>query len=152
MKNRNMTSEVTLRVAGIHDVAPIARLISSLGYPTTVSAMRERLMAILDDASYATFVAELDDYVVGMIGCRISPIYERTGRAGHIMALAVEESAQRSGCGRALMEMAERWVQQQGGVEMVINSGNHRTGAHAFYRARGYEATGQRFIKFFIPT
>jgi hypothetical protein len=30
---------------------------------------------------------------------------------------------------------------------VTLNSGHHREAAHHFYRRRGYEATGLRFLK-----
>jgi hypothetical protein len=38
-------------------------------------------------------------------------------------------------------------MREQGAEEVVVNSGNHQTEAHEFYRRLGYQSTGLRFRK-----
>jgi ribosomal protein S18 acetylase RimI-like enzyme len=46
-----------------------------------------------------------------------------------------------------LMQAAELRFAQRGARVVVVNSGNHRAGAHAFYESLGYRATARRYKK-----
>ena len=140
-------SNVVIRAAAVTDFAPIARLVSELGYPTSPSQMQRRLEAILDDHDYFTLAACDAEHVVGFIGTRVGPLYESDGRYGQIMALAVATSHHRRGVGRMLMQAAESKLGDRGPREPVVTSGNHRSEAHAFYESCGYTFTGRRYRK-----
>lgn len=113
--------------------------------------MAERLDSIAAERDYVTLVAERSGFVVGVAGVRVGPLYEKTGRYGQLMLLAVTESAQGTGVGRALMAAVEELVRERGGIEMVVHSGDQRPAAHTFYRRAGYRDTGRRFIKPLVP-
>jgi GNAT superfamily N-acetyltransferase len=51
------------------------------------------------------------------------------------------------GAGQALICAAEEWATLRGAQAIVLTTHKLRTGAHSFYRKRGYEATGYRFYK-----
>jgi ribosomal protein S18 acetylase RimI-like enzyme len=129
------------------DFAPIARLVSDLGYPTSPNEMQRRLEAILADQDYHTFVACEGDHVIGFIGTRAGPLYEADGHYGQIMALAVASTHHRRGVGRMLMAAAESQLIDRGARELVVTSGNHRAGAHTFYESCGFTFTGRRYKK-----
>lgn len=136
-----------LREATLYDAASMAKLMSQLGYVTRPDEMAERLRAIGADTSYHTLVAVVDSVVVGVAGIGIGHFYERNGLYGRLLVFVVHESQRGNGIGRALLREAESWVLGKGATVMVINSGNERVDAHAFYKAAGYSATGLRFIK-----
>ena len=140
-------SHIVIRPAAVTDFAPVARLVSDLGYPTSPSQMQRRLEAILDDHDYYTLVACEDEHIVGFVGTRSGPLYEADGRYGQIMALAVAPSHHRRGLGRMLMLAAESKLAECGARELVVTSGNHRADAHAFYESCGYTFTGRRYKK-----
>jgi ribosomal protein S18 acetylase RimI-like enzyme len=140
---------VAIRKASVDDSEPIARLVGELGYPTSTSQMRRRLETILDDNHYQTFVACADGHVLGFVGTRSGPLYEDDGCYGQIMALAVAPSRQRRGVGRMLMQVAESALIERGVRVLVVNSGNQRSDAHAFYERCGYSFTGRRYKKSF---
>jgi ribosomal protein S18 acetylase RimI-like enzyme len=142
---------VAIRAATIDDAERIARLVSSLGYPTSSLQMCKRLDSILSDDDYATLVACEDAEIVGFIGTRVGPLYESDGRYGQIMALDVASEHQRRGIGRMLVAAAESALIARGGSVVVVNSGNQRAGAHAFYEHNGYDLTGRRYKKAFGP-
>jgi hypothetical protein len=75
------------RPATLYDSEQIARLVSSLGYPTSSSEMQKRLESILSDQHYATLVACDAEQIVGFIGTRVGPLYESNDKYGQIMAL-----------------------------------------------------------------
>ena len=140
-------SQVLIRPAAVTDFATIARLVSDLGYPTSPTEMQRRLEAIFADPDYHTLVACDPDHIIGFVGTRSGPLYEADGRYGQIMALAVAHTHHRRGVGRMLMEAAESQLAERGARELVVTSGNHRAGAHAFYESCGYTFTGRRYKK-----
>ena len=140
-------SNVLIRPVAVTDFAPVARLVSELGYPTSPSEMQRRLEAVLADHDYSTLVACEGDHVIGFIGTRIGPLYEADGHYGQIMVLAVSASHHRQGVGRMLMTAAELRLAERGARELVVTSGHHRDGAHAFYESCGYRFTGRRYKK-----
>jgi ribosomal protein S18 acetylase RimI-like enzyme len=140
----------------------VAALVSVLGYATTTEQMSARLERILQDEDYTTLVAtdtasaanaaDAADAanaarIVGFAGTRVGPMYESDGLYGQIIALAVAPDYQRRGIGRLLLEAAERALIEQGARKLILTSGNHRTGAHAFYEQHGYAFTGRRYLK-----
>jgi len=138
---------VLIRPAAVTDFASIAKLVSELGYPTSPSQMQQRLHAIFDDHDYHTLVACEGEHIIGFIGTRSGPLYEADGQYGQIMALAVADGHHRRGVGRLLMRAAEAELAERGARELVVTSGNHRDGAHAFYESCGYTFTGRRYKK-----
>src|SRR5687768_16619070 len=109
--------------------------------------MQRRLEAIFDDHDYFTLAAWDGEHIVGFIGTRVGPLYESDGKYGQIMALAVAASHHRRGVGQMLMRAAESKLAERGARELVVTSGNHRSGAHAFYESCGYTFTGRRYRK-----
>lgn len=138
---------IGIRNATVDDSEPIARLVSDLGYRTSVRQMQQRLEAIVCDDDYATLVACDDGDIVGFIGTRIGPLYEGDEQYGQIMALAVAADHQRRGIGRMLIQAAESGLVERGARVLVVTSGNHRAEAHAFYENCGYTFTGRRYRK-----
>lgn len=51
--------------------------------------------------------------------------------------------------GRMLMQVAESALIKRGVRVLVVNSGNQRSDAHAFYESCGYSFTGRRYKKSF---
>ncbi|MFL5694920.1 MAG: GNAT family N-acetyltransferase [Ktedonobacteraceae bacterium] len=138
---------LNIRPAYIADTSRLATLMEQLGYPTEDLQMEERLNGILSRADYQTFVAEISDQVVGMIGLHIGHYYEKDGLYGQIVALVVQQDFQGRRIGSSLVAEGERWLQKQGIHTVIVNSGNTRVVAHQFYERLGYQATGIRFVK-----
>jgi GNAT superfamily N-acetyltransferase len=136
-----------IRHAEIRDAERVARLMTELGYPTTVDAMTERLAMILTDPSYATFVTDTDTGVIGVAGARLSRYYENDGIYSQLLVLAVSSTARGRGTGTRLVEAVERWAADHGARAVVVNSALHRADAHGFYERRQYARTGYRFVK-----
>lgn len=55
-----------------------------------------------------------------------------------ILAIAVFEKYRNQGIGSVLLEQIEAWARSTGAKGVRLVSGKNRTGAHAFYRSRGY--------------
>jgi ribosomal protein S18 acetylase RimI-like enzyme len=139
--------QVTIRSARLIDANDLAALMVDLGYETTTSEMTMRLMSILPNAAYRTFVAIGDNRVCGMIGTFAHPSYEHNDLSGKILALVVSGSLRRSGIGRALIAEAESDLARRGIKRIAVDTKLTRTDAHKFYEALGYERNGWRFVK-----
>ncbi len=130
-----------IRAATHEDASALAGLLSELGYKTSEKQMLMRLSRVIDVNEYATFVAEVGDKVVGILGVRCGFHYAR------IIALIVTSSDQGRGIGRLLVDTAENWAKENGVGRLMANTALHRTSAHRFYEALSFEHTGRRYVK-----
>lgn len=128
---------------GARDAPAIAALLGELGYPALGDAVAVRLAA-LRGPEHAVLVAELAGAVIGLIGVHVFPVLHEDGLRGKILALVVASAQQRHGTGRLLLRAAEAFARDRGARRMEVVSGDHRAGAHAFYRRGGYLPTMQR--------
>ncbi|MBP3965100.1 GNAT family N-acetyltransferase [Paenibacillus lignilyticus] len=131
------------------DLESLTALMADLGSPSTPQDMRLRMAHIGGSPNYFTFVAELEGAVVGMVGLRMQFSYVSSDIKTQISSLVTKKEFQGRGVGRALLAHVERWVQEQGGHFIYLNSGikEERLEAHEFYKKRGYTITGYRFAK-----
>jgi GNAT superfamily N-acetyltransferase len=143
MGRRATTASV--REANAGDIDALASLMTELGYPVSAATLALRLPKM--PPSHCTLIAELDGVVAGFIGCSALEIYESDTPVGWIMALSVAKRFWRRGVGRALLARVEQWCAENGITDIRVHSGEHRTDAHAFYEACGFEHTGRRFKK-----
>ena len=139
--------DVKVRIAELADAAGLARLMDELGYETTPSQMEARLKTITADQAYATFVAEIDGAICGMVGTFAQPSYEHNDLSGRILALVVSADARRCGVGRKLIAAAEKHFAKRGIRRIALTTRLTREEAHKFYEAFGYERNGYRFVK-----
>jgi GNAT superfamily N-acetyltransferase len=98
----------------------------------------------------ATFVAELDGRVVGMVDIHVArPAGAHQPRTyGYVPELAVAVDARRRGVGAALMAAAEDWARARGCAHVVLDYNARNTDAGRFYRDRlGYRPAGEILIK-----
>ena len=140
-------SLMIIRPALKKDFNEIADLIiSELGYQNlTHEDIRKRLSVIEKSYNHKTLVACIDGRVVGFIGlCRV--VTYETDEYVAILALAVSEKYQRQGTGKALLEAATDYVKKTGVKVMKVSSALHRTNAHLFYEANGFDRVGFTFI------
>ncbi|TDF91221.1 GNAT family N-acetyltransferase [Paenibacillus piri] len=140
---------ITVREYRHADLAAVTELMSDLGYPTDMESMQKRMDLIEANPLYATFVAVMDEQVVGLIGTRLVHYYEGDGAAVQISALVTQSRHQGKGIGRQLVQFVERWAAQKGADSVSLTSGikPEREKAHAFYKMMGYDVTGYRFVK-----
>jgi ribosomal protein S18 acetylase RimI-like enzyme len=129
------------------DVARIIPLMAELGYPTTPSALAERLDALNSNPEDAVLVAEEGLEIVGLVAVHSFAMLHRPGRLGRITALVVASDARGRGVGAQLLSAAENHLRLQGCVLLEVTSAEQRADAHAFYLARGYREKRVRFIK-----
>ncbi|KZB84072.1 GNAT family N-acetyltransferase [Amycolatopsis regifaucium] len=139
-----------IRHAHSADAPAVTGLLAQLGYPDNeVEDVRRRLERWERHPEGAAFVAMAGEGVVGVIAVVAIPLLEREGSVGRIVALVVDETQRGTGVGRELVATAEAEALRWGCGGMEVSSSRRRTGAHAFYRARGYEDRCERSAKFF---
>ncbi|WP_337101242.1 GNAT family N-acetyltransferase [Paenibacillus sp. YIM B09110] len=131
------------------DIEAIAELMLDLGYPSTTEQMKSRMDRLGASNENETFVAVIEDIVVGMIGFRKLYYYEADGFVVHINVLVTKHEYQGRGVGKQLMAYTESWARKQGANALYLTSGikPERERAHTFYRNLGFETTGYRFVK-----
>jgi ribosomal protein S18 acetylase RimI-like enzyme len=139
--------DLTIREAELSDASEMAALMYELGYETTLTEMETRLISILPDSAYKTYVAMVDGRICGMIGTLAHPSYEHNDFSGRILALVTSGTTRRRGVGRALIAAAEENFARRGITRVALNTRLTRADAHKFYQALGYERNGYRFVK-----
>ena len=140
-----------IRSATSKDAEALAGLLVELGYPTSASALPERLRAIAVEGGTVFLAVDSGDTAVGLASvARLSALHADASVA-YITAL-VTSAVARGGCvGRALVTAAEQWAREKGCVRLSVTSAEHRADAHAFYPRCGMPYSGRRFSKTLSP-
>ncbi|NHN34616.1 GNAT family N-acetyltransferase [Paenibacillus agricola] len=140
---------VNIRDFSQSDIEALAELMGELGYPTSIESMLKRMEAIESSSMNSTFVAEIDDKVVGMIGLLMNNNYEYDSMVMQIVSLVTRADHRGTGVGSALIKHAEEWATTHGASAMSLTSGikPERVAAHEFYKNKGYYISGYRFSK-----
>jgi GNAT superfamily N-acetyltransferase len=139
------------------DAGQIAECLAELGYGTRAELVAEKLDALAGRADGAAFVA-VDPpgnpsgdpraaRVLGAASVHVLPLFHAPGSLARLTALAVRREAQGRGVGRALVAAVEAFAWGADCRRVEVTSGDHRSGAHAFYRTLGYAEDERRFIK-----
>jgi ribosomal protein S18 acetylase RimI-like enzyme len=93
------------------------------------------------------FIAVDRDQPAGLLAIRSDQDYFTGHPRAYIELLAVAETAEGRGVGRALMEQAEAWAREHGCIEVVLDVFASNAGAIAFYRRLGFEVDHMRMAK-----
>lgn len=136
-----------LRPATPADAAAVATLLEALGYPCSREDAAERIAVVEDDPTQALIVADHHGDLCGLVALDFMyylPLGRRTCR---ITALVVADGHRDRGIGRALLREAESRARAAGATRIEVTSADHRTRAHAFYRACGYGDGSVRLVK-----
>ncbi len=132
---------MTIRDAVISDAPALHRLnCGSMGYDYPEEKTAAQLEKLLNSGRDKILVAETDGQVVGYLHL-VDYDLLYAGPMKNIMGIAVDPEHRRMGIGRALLEAGEEWAVVSGAEGIRLVSGEKRTGAHAFYRALGYEGS-----------
>jgi ribosomal protein S18 acetylase RimI-like enzyme len=102
--------------------------------------IRRLLTARLGDPEAAIFVCERDEALVGFCAVRIDhapPIMVEVQRA-EITDLMVTAGERRRGVGRALVDRALGWLEEQGIERCEIRVASHNTEGQHFWRSIGF--------------
>ena len=122
----------------------------SLGYKTTEAVTERQIAKLLKEAGHFIRVYEDDEthIVVGFIHAEAYELlYKEPGF--NILGLALLSEYQHKGIGKQLLRAVEAEAVARNYRFIRLNSGEHRTEAHAFYEHCGYSCTKlqKRFIK-----
>jgi len=144
-------STVHLRQARGPDAPDIAELLRQLGYPADPEAIPRRLGRMAAEPDQAVLVAAEGERVVGLATVIVRHVITDDAPFARLAALVVAEDRRGRGIGRALAAAAEDIAVAAGCSVIEVTSGDHRPGAHAFYRSLGYEERPRRFLKRLPP-
>ncbi|MCI9192306.1 GNAT family N-acetyltransferase [Acutalibacter muris] len=130
-----------IRDAAITDASALYRLnCVSMGYDHPEEKTAAQLEKLLDSGRDKLLVAEIDGQVVGYLHL-VDYELLYAGPLKNVMGIAVDPEHRRMGIGKALLEAGEKWARESGAEGIRLVSGESRVGAHAFYRALGYEGS-----------
>jgi len=135
-------STIKLRLAEYKDFKALTELTCELGYETTIEQMEERMDVISKLENYWTYVAELEQQIVGYIGLVKSYSWEHDGHFLRIAALVVKKDWREKGVGKELILFSEKFAKDINARTIVLNCGtrDERKSAHLFYPKMGFEA------------
>ena len=138
---------VAVRPATESDATSISALLGELGYSLEVADVQKNIARLSSSSSDAVLVAEAASSIVGIVSLHVIPLFHVIGNLGRISSLVVSFQWQRCGIGRILVQAVEAFGWSQGCLRIEVTSGDHRAGAHEFYRNLGYQLDERRFIK-----
>ena len=105
-----------------------------------------------NDENYRTFVALLNDNVVGVISTvTIFWAISEPANTLLVQGFVVKNELQNKGIGTKLLKYTEDYAKAKGILGVGLCSGFKRTAAHAFYEHNGYGKMTQYFSKMLNP-
>lgn len=141
------TDSLLVRPATAQDAAGVAALLGVLGYPCDRAEAANRLRALAEEADQEILVADRHGCLVGLLALDLMYYLPLGARTCRITALVVSDGEQRRGVGRLLLREAEHRARLAGAARIELTSATHRTEAHAFYKACGFNESALRFLK-----
>jgi GNAT superfamily N-acetyltransferase len=134
-------SQHTIRRATTSDAAELARLTTQLGYPASESAIRARLMRMINSPDDCLLVAaDSTGKLAGWIHGFLSQLLESDYRV-EIGGLLVDEAHRRNGIGRRLVKAIEDWAVERGAAEVSVRCREERSESHKFYESLLFKHT-----------
>lgn len=146
-----MHEGLRIRAAKEADGPDVADLLRQLGYPAPAESIPGRLARMTAEPGQTVLVAAEDERVVGLATVIVRHVIHDDAPFARLAALVVAEDGRGRGIGRALAAAAEDAARSAGCSVIEVTSGDHRPGAHAFYRGLGYEERPRRFLKRLPP-
>ena len=97
----------------------------------------------LDDEESVVFVAEQDTRIIGYVYAGLEPMSwkELRGPAAFIHDVMVEEEAQGSGAGTALIDAAIAWARERGAARVMLWTAERNTRAQRLFERTGFRRT-----------
>ena len=103
---------------------------------------RAQYLEWLQEDTYALFVAETEDGLVGYamvsVEDQAAPTWDVGDRTAEVESLSVLEPARSSGVGRALMEAAGDFAKTRGADTALVAVAHSNAGAIGFYEREGF--------------
>ena len=139
-----MTSRVTVRHAGLEDLAQVLEL--ERGAKEAPHWNEGVYRAALGDGSggfrRCVLLAEVEGQIVGFAVAKVARLGEDA--TGELESVAVASRVRRRGVGRALCEAVVVWCRESGASEIELEVRVGSSGAIALYEGLGFVATGRR--------
>lgn len=132
-------SSPIIRPAVPADAMQMSELMTQLGHPAEPETLISRMAHMEKTSSDRIFVAEQDNFLLGLIGIHTAPQFHRLGCVGRITVLVVREEARGQGIGKALVHYAMSLFREAGCTTVEVTSNKRRADAHAFYRSLDFE-------------
>ena len=85
--------------------------------------------------------------MVGFASAVVVPFFHDGSRRVRLTAIAVAPAHRDRGLARTLVAEIERWAQDRGCNLIEVTSAEHRSDAHAAYRALGFDEAPRRFAR-----
>ena len=100
-----------------------------------------------NEPDFFSFVALIEDAIIGVAMVRLGDELLSQKQSAHLEVIVVDQKAQGSGVGKALLAQAETEAKKRGAQTMTLHvfANNHR--ARRLYEATGYEGELLRYIK-----
>ncbi|SEO04142.1 GNAT family N-acetyltransferase [Paenibacillus sp. OV219] len=108
---------------------------------------RVTMEQMIKAGNYKTFVALLENHVVGFTSIVHSLAVGSANGYLHITGLAVHNDYQRHRVGTELLRYTENYAKDSGISSIILCTGMKRTDAHAFYEHNGYDKDSYCFDK-----
>lgn len=144
--------DIEIREMKAIDYSKVVLLLNSeLGVNVNLEQFTSRIERMNKNNDYKTFVALLDNEVVGFITTVQTMALEFEIGYLKINGLAVQKNLQNKGIGTKLLKYTENYASKNGLSYFILNSGFQRTDAHAFYEHKGFDKRSYCFTKK-IPT
>lgn len=132
--------QAAVREIRLEDAGEVAELSGELGYPVSPPDMAKRIHAQLQLRDHVTYLACLDNRVVGWIDVAITHHLQAESCA-EIGGFVVSGAVRSLGIGKQLLAAAERWAAERGLRHVLVRSQIARDRAHQFYLREGYKQT-----------
>ena len=94
---------------------------------------------VKNDDNYKTFVAVIDNDVVGFVASVQTYAVGFEEQFMQIIGIAVKIDKSNKGIGTNLIQFIEKYAQDKGIINIYLCSGVKRINAHAFYKRNGYD-------------
>ena len=120
----------TIRPAVATDASELARLVTALGHPTTVSELVDRWGPWTTAGNTALVAVMPDGALAGVATLHQTVVLHRPEPVGRITALVVDASVRGQGIGRSLVAAAESLLANAGCGLLEITSNVRLTEAH----------------------
>lgn len=146
MKKR-LSKEIKIRKAKVEDAVSISSLLEELGYPSSASFAKDKILKLTKSKNDFVLVVEVGSKVIGLAHLHITELFHEPGKLGRIMAMVVNKKYQKAGVGYKLMVSLEAIAQKAGCTKIEVTSASRRKDAHKFYQGLGYFEKPKRFIK-----
>ena len=144
---KKLSKEIKIRKVRVKDTVSIAGLLKELGYSSSSSFAKNKILKLTKSEIDTVLVAEADGKVIGVGHLHIAELFHEPGKLGRIMAIVVNKKYRQTGVGLKLMTSLESIARKTGSSKMEVTSAAKRDDAHKFYLGLGYFEKPKRFIK-----